>query len=291
MGNHFSITSLPFIHDYLKILHACKKSFIVKGHNFINTMELLKGKNAIITGAARGIGRAISEEFYNQGANILLTDINEELGEASAQSISRKTGNKIIFKKMDVTSFSDVNAAFEYAISRFGQVDILVNNAAILITHEIMRFPLDVWNKIFEVNMTGTFICSQRAIIHMIEKGIKGCILNIGSAAARKADIKHSAYSASKAAMLEFSRVLALEVGKYGIRVNSILPGATETDMLKDVFKKVRGLEKELISKNVLGKLGQPRDHANAAVFLCSDMASHITGEYLIVSGGEFFNP
>jgi NAD(P)-dependent dehydrogenase (short-subunit alcohol dehydrogenase family) len=257
----------------------------------MKSMELLKGKNAIITGAAQGIGKAIAKEFFNQGANIFLTDINEELGKAAAKSISKKTDNEIIFKKMDVTSKVDVAETFEYAVSRFGQVDILVNNAAILINHEIKKFPLDDWNKVFEVNMTGTFICSQRAITHMIEKGIKGCILNIGSAAARKADTEHSAYSASKAAMLEFARVLALEVGKYGIRVNSILPGATETEMLKGVFKKVRGLKEEIIHKTVLGKLGQPRDQANAAVFLCSDMASHITGEYLIVSGGEFFNP
>ena len=254
-------------------------------------MELLKGKNAIITGAARGIGRAIAKEFYKQGANVLLTDINRELGEKAVSKISSKTNNEIIFKKLDVTSLTDVNEIFEYAISYFGHVDILVNNAGILIAHEIKRFPLDDWNRVFEVNMTGTFLCSQRAIKHMIDQSIKGSILNIASAAARKADAEHSAYSASKAAMLEFSRVLALEVGKYGIRVNSILPGATETEMLKNVFKKVRGLKEKIISKTVLGKLGQPQDHANAAVFLCSDMASHITGEYLIVSGGEFFNP
>lgn len=257
----------------------------------MKSMELLKGKNAIVTGAAQGIGRAIAAEFYNQGANVLLTDINEELGIAAIQSISSKRKNKIIFRKMDVTSSEDVTGAFEYASSQFGQVDILVNNAAILLAHEVKDFPLDDWKKVFNVNMTGTFICSQVAVKQMIEKHIKGCILNIAAASSRKADAEHSAYSASKAAIIEFARVLALEVGKYGIRVNSILPGATETEMLKGVFEKVKGLKEEIISKTVLGKLGQSKDHANAAVFLCSDMASHITGEYLIVSGGEFFNP
>jgi NAD(P)-dependent dehydrogenase (short-subunit alcohol dehydrogenase family) len=102
--------------------------------------------------------------------------------------------------------------------------------------------------------------------------------------------MKHAAYSSSKAAILEFARVLALEVGGHGIRVNSLLPGATETEMLKEVFDKVEGIREDIIGKTVLGKLGQPTDQANAAVFLCSDMASHITGEYLVVSGGEFLN-
>jgi len=256
-------------------------------------MELLKGKNAIITGAAQGIGKAIAEEFYNQGANVMIADIDEELGTRVAQSIdkSSKRDNKMLFKKMDVTSVGDVTESFDYAISNFGQVDTLVNNAAVLIAHEIKDFPLDEWKKVFNVNMNGTFICSQVAVKHMIEKNIKGCILNIASASSRKADAEHSAYSSSKSAIVEFTRVLALEVGKYGIRVNSILPGATETGMLRGVFNKVKGLKEDIISKTVLGKLGQPQDQANAAVFLCSEMASHITGEYLIVSGGEFFNP
>jgi NAD(P)-dependent dehydrogenase (short-subunit alcohol dehydrogenase family) len=125
----------------------------------------------------------------------------------------------------------------------------------------------------------------------MIRNHVKGSILNIASASSRKADAKHAAYSASKAAIVEFARVLALEVGKYGIRVNSILPGATETEMLTNVFKEVEGLREDIIGKTLLRKLGKPEDNANAAVFLCSEMASHITGEYLIVSGGEFLNP
>ena len=262
----------------------------------VKPMGLLQGKNAIVTGAAQGIGWAIAREFYKQGANVLLTDINEEAGKnsvysISSESISSEESNQIIFKMMDVTSPESVEQGFSYAIEHFGQVDTLVNNAAVLIAHEVKDFPLDDWQKVFNVNMTGTFICSQTAIRHMISKSIKGCILNISSASSRKADAKHAAYSSSKAAIVEFARVLALEVGKYGIRVNSILPGATQTEMLESVFKKVPGLKEEIMGKTVLNKLGQPQDQANAAVFLCSDLASHITGEYLIVSGGEFLNP
>ena len=138
--------------------------------------------------------------------------------------------------------------------------------------------------------MEGTFLCSQAAARQMIEQGDGGCIINIASASARKADRKHAAYSASKGAIITFMRILALELGEYGIRANAILPGATETEMLQGVFEQVPGIREELIAKTVLGKLGTPRDQANAAVFLASDMGSHITGEYLIVSGGEFMN-
>jgi NAD(P)-dependent dehydrogenase (short-subunit alcohol dehydrogenase family) len=265
--------------------------FLLQGRNWRHaSMGILVGKSAIVTGAARGIGRAIAEEFYAQGANVLLTDINEQLGALAAADIDRGKSNRALFKRMDVTKEQDVRAAFSFAISQFGLVDIVVNNAAVLIAHEVKDFPVEEWQRVFDVNMTGAFLCAKTGVNIMVEKNVKGCILNISSAAARKADQKHAAYSASKAAMICFARVLALEVGKYGIRVNSILPGATETEMLSEVCASVDGLRDEIKGKTVLGRLGQPKDQANAAVFLCSDRASHITGEYLVVSGGEFFN-
>jgi NAD(P)-dependent dehydrogenase (short-subunit alcohol dehydrogenase family) len=253
-------------------------------------MELLKGRNAIVTGAARGIGRAIAEEFYAQGANVLLADRDEDLGQTAATQIDRGGTTRALFRRMDVTDENDVEEAFAYATSQFGRVDTLVNNAAVLIAHEVKDFPLADWQRVFNVNMTGTFLCAKAAVNSMIRSGVKGCILNVAAASSRKADAKHAAYSASKAAIVCFARILALEVGPYGIRVNSLLPGATETEMLNDVFRRVEGLREDIIRKTVLSKLGQPKDQANAAVFLCSEMASHITGEYLVVSGGEFFN-
>lgn len=254
-------------------------------------MNLMEGKSAVITGAARGIGKAIAEGFYNQGADVLLTDVDEEKGRMAVSEIESGRVNKIIFRKMNVTDPKEVAECIEFAAEQFGKVDTFVNNAGILIAYEVVDFPLNEWQKVFRVNMEGTFICSQAAVRYMIANNINGSILNISSASSRKADAKHAAYSASKAAIIEFARVLALEVGKYGIRVNSILPGATETEMLTGVFKEVDGLREDIVRKTILRKLGKPEDDANAAVFLCSDMASHITGEYLIVSGGEFLNP
>ncbi len=250
----------------------------------------MRGRSAFVTGAARGIGRAIAEEFYAQGANVFLTDREGELGETAARQIDRGMKNRALFRRLDVADERDVEDAFVDAEKQFGRIDILVNNAAILIAHEVKDFPLADWQRVFNVNMAGTFLCSRAAVNSMIRIGVKGCILNVASASSRKADAKHAAYSSSKAAIVCFARVLALEVGRYGIRVNSLLPGATETEMLNDVFRRVEGLRDDIIGKTVLNKLGQPKDQANAAVFLCSDMASHITGEYLVVSGGEFFN-
>jgi len=254
-------------------------------------MGLLDTKVAIVTGAAQGIGRAIAEAYVDNGAKVILGDINKEELMKTTAEIKEKLGRQVEFVALDVSDEVSVEAAVQAAIDSFGRLDILINNAAVLKAHLIVDFPLDEWQEIFRVNMEGTFLCSRAAARIMIKQGTGGSIINIASASARKADSKHAAYSSSKAAIVAFTRILALELGEYGIRANAILPGATLTSMLQNVFDRVPGIREDLIGKTVLGKLGQPEDQANAAVFLGSDMASHITGEHLIVSGGEFMNP
>jgi len=253
-------------------------------------MKLLKNKVALVTGAAKGIGRAIAETFAENGAHVVVADIIGEGAKKTTDRINSKGALKAVAVTLDVSNPKEVESAFERTIKEFGKIDILVNNAAILKAHLIINFPLKDWQDVFRVNMQGTFLCSQAAIRLMIKQGKGGCIINIAAASARKADHKHAAYSSSKAAIICFTRILALELGEYSIRANAILPGATMTEMLKDVFDKVPGIREELIAKTALGKLGDPQDQANAALFLASDLASHITGEYLIVSGGEFMN-
>jgi len=253
-------------------------------------MKLLKNKVALVTGAAKGIGRTIAENFAENGAHVVVADIIDEGAKEIADRINSKGAPKAIAVTLDVSNPKEVESAFEQTIREFGKIDILVNNAAILKAHLIIDFPLKDWQDVFRVNMQGTFLCSQAAIRLMIKQGKGGCIINIAAASARKADRKHAAYSSSKAAIICFTRILALELGEHSIRANAILPGATMTEMLQDVFDKVPGIREELIAKTALGKLGDPQDQANAALFLASDLASHITGEYLIVSGGEFMN-
>jgi NAD(P)-dependent dehydrogenase (short-subunit alcohol dehydrogenase family) len=253
-------------------------------------MGLLPDKVAIVTGAAQGIGRAIAEAFAEHGAHVVVADTNFEGAEKVAEAINASGGPTAIAADLDVTKPDQVQKTIALAVEKYGRLDILVNNAAILRAHLIVDFPLKDWQDIFRVNMEGAFLCSQAAARQMIKQGEGGCIINIASASARKADSKHAAYSSSKAALVSFTRILALELGQYGIRANAILPGATMTEMLQNVFDTVPGIKEDLIAKTTLGKLGDPRDQANAAVFLASDMASHVTGEHLIVSGGEFMN-
>jgi NAD(P)-dependent dehydrogenase (short-subunit alcohol dehydrogenase family) len=252
-------------------------------------MKLLENKVALVTGGARGIGRAIAEAYAEHGAHVVVADIAEDGALAAASAISQG-GPKAISVKTDVSDPEQVQQAVEATVSEFGRIDVLVNNAALLLADFVLDCPLENWRAVFRVNMEGTFLCSQSAARQMVEQGDGGCIINIASASARKADPKHAAYSSSKAAIVSFTRILALELGEQGIRVNAILPGATETEMLQDVFEAVPGFREVLIGRTALGKLGAPRDQANAAVFLASDLASHITGEHLIVSGGEFMN-
>jgi NAD(P)-dependent dehydrogenase (short-subunit alcohol dehydrogenase family) len=252
-------------------------------------MKLLENKVALVTGAAQGIGRAIAEAYAEHGAHVAVADIAADGALAAASAISQG-GPRAIAVTMDVSDPEQVQRAVEATVSEFGRIDVLVNNAALLLADYVLDCPLENWQAVFRVNMEGTFLCSQSGARQMVKQGKGGCIINIASASARKADPKHAAYSSSKAAIVCFTRILALELGEHDIRVNAILPGATETEMLQDVFEEVPGIREVLIGRTVLGKLGDPRDQANAAVFLASDMASHITGEHLIVSGGEFMN-
>lgn len=261
-----------------------------KGFEEEEPMELLNGKVAVVTGAGQGIGRAIAEAYAEQGARVVVGDVMGEKAEKVARSINATFDGSAFALPFDVSDEKQVNGMVQEVVSRFGCLDVMVNNAAILKAYLIVDFPLDEWQDIFRVNMEGTFLCSQAAARQMIRQGDGGAIINIASASARKADSKHAAYSSSKAAIVAFTRILALELGEYGIRANAILPGATMTEMLQDVFDRVPGIREDLIGKTTLGKLGDPKDQANAAVFLASDMASHITGEHLIVSGGEFMN-
>jgi NAD(P)-dependent dehydrogenase (short-subunit alcohol dehydrogenase family) len=253
-------------------------------------MQLLEDRIALVTGAGRGIGRAIAEAFAEHGAHVVATDVLEDEMRAVVSGIQAAGGPKAIALRLDVSDPQNVQQVVDAAAAEFGRIDILVNNAGVLRAHAIVDMPLEDWDLTFRVNVRGMFLCSQAVARQMIHQHTGGCIISITSACAKKADREHGAYAASKSAMLGLTRVLALELGEYGIRANAILPGATDTRMLRDVTDKVPGMLDALLSKTVLGRIAAPRDQANAAVFLASDLAAHITGEGLVVSGGEFMD-
>jgi len=250
---------------------------------------LLVGKTALITGAGRGIGCAIAKTYAEHGANVAVADILADQAQTVAVEINNADGPRAISLQLNVADPVCVRQVVEETLTEFGRIDILVNNAGIHRGHYIVDFPLEDWEEVFSVNMRGTFLLSQAVARQMIKQG-GGCILNMASASGKKPDPKGAAYCASKSAIIGFTRVLALELGAYGIRANAVLPGATDTQMLREVIDRVPGLMDELAAKTALGRIATPRDQANAFVFLASDLAAHITGEGMVVSGGEFMD-
>jgi NAD(P)-dependent dehydrogenase (short-subunit alcohol dehydrogenase family) len=253
-------------------------------------MNLLEGKVALITGAGRGIGKAMAQVFVRQGAKVVVGDVNQEWVAKTADEINVFSPGSAASVILDVSDPDSVAKALSTVINKYGKLDILINNAGIHRSHTFIDFPLEDFDLVYGVNVRGNFLCSQAAAKQMISQGHGGCIISMSSASGKKADPGGTAYNSSKSAVIGLTRIMALELGKYGIRVNCILPGATDTEMLRGVFEAEPGLKKILEERTPLGKMALPEDQANAAVFLASDLASHITGEQLVVSGGEFMD-
>jgi len=253
-------------------------------------MGLLEGKVALITGAARGIGRAIAEVYAEHGAKVAIGDLRLEECKQVVKGINALHPDSAIAVDLDVTVPKTITRAVEETVVAFGELNILVNDAGIHRPHYIIDFPVEDWDLVYSINVRGTFLCTQAAAIQMIKQGKGGCIINISSASGKKPDPQGAAYCSSKSAIIGFTRVAALEFGKYRIRANAILPGATNTEMLQGLIRDVPGLIEELVDKTPMGRMAEPRDQANAAVFLASDLASHITGDAIVVSGGEFMD-
>jgi len=251
-------------------------------------MKLLEGKVAVITGAGRGIGKAIAQTFINHGAKVVIGDIKEDWARETAEGINQENPGSAVALRLDVSDQVSAAVAIDTAVEQFGELNILVNNAGIHRSHPFIEFPLSDFELVYKVNVQGMLICSQLAARQMVKQGKGGCIISFSSASGKKPDPGGTAYNSSKSAVIGLTRVMALELGQYGIRANCVLPGATDTEMLRGVLEDEPGLKKILEDRTPLGKMAMPEDQANAVVFLASDLASHITGEQLVVSGGEF---
>ncbi len=250
---------------------------------------LIKNKVAIITGGAQGIGKAIAQLFCQEGAEGVLADIDHEQVKKSAKEIFKNTGRKCIPLKVDISKNADVEYMVSTAIAEFGKIDILVNNAGILLHKLILDMTEEEWDRVIDIDLKGYFLCSQAAAKEMVKRK-SGKIIHISSCTAKKPSLKEAAYSAAKAGVLGFNRVLAAELGSYGINCNSILPGATDTAMVRSTFLTDKKVEQEWIDKTALKKLGKPQDIARVALFLASYLSDHITGEGIVVSAGEMMS-
>jgi 3-oxoacyl-[acyl-carrier protein] reductase len=241
----------------------------------------LTGQVAIITGAARGLGRLMAETFAASGAKVACVDVNAELLAATVGAINA-AGGAASAHGCDVTDSNRVNEVVDEVVKQWGGLDILVNNAGITRDGLIMRMKDDQWDSVLAINLRGTFLFT-RAACKPLMKGRRGRIINIASVSGLMGNPGQANYSASKAGVIGLTRTVAMELAGRNITVNAVAPGFIRTDM-------TAGLGEELIKKIEeqvpLGRLGQPRDVADAVLFLASEAASYITGHVLTVDGG-----
>ena len=242
----------------------------------------LKNRIAIVTGGAQGIGYAIVDILAQRGANILIADVSIDKAEATAKEISVKTGQKVVAKSVNVTESAGVKAMVDATMEQFGKVDILVNNAGITRDNLIMRMSEEDWDAVLDINLKGTFNCSQ-AVIRPMMKQRYGRIINISSVSGVVGQAGQANYSSSKAGLLGLTKALAKEVGSRNITVNAVAPGFIETRLTVNLPQEIRDMS---VKMTPLGRFGTPEDIANAVAFLASDEASFITGATLQVDGG-----
>jgi len=240
----------------------------------------LNGKVTLVTGSARGIGKAIALKFAQEGAKVALNDINQENLKEAAKEIQKVSRGKVVYKRADV--------------SKIGVIEILVNNAAISRIIPFLDTSEELWDRTMEVNLKGAFLCCKAVIPGMIEKG-GGKIINISSQSGKRGSKWHAAYCTSKFGIIGFTQSLALELASYKINVNAVCPGVVFTPLWEEHaanHARRRGIEekevKEDLVKNIpLGRLGTPEDVANLVLFLASSCSDYITGQAINLSGGS----
>ncbi len=247
---------------------------------------ILRDKVAIVTGSAQGIGRAIATMYVQNGAKVVMCDINGDKVKSVAKEIQLSMDMPVIGMQCDVTKRDQIKKVVEATVTEFGRIDILVSNAAVLILSPFLEYSDENWDKTMDINLKGSFMFSQEVAKVMVKQQY-GRIIITSSAAAKKAVDNHLAYCTAKAGITGLVRMIALEMGQYGITCNAICPGITDTEMVRSTYLTNPEIEAEWAQKNVFKRLGRMEDQAKAALMLASEYADYITGESIMVSGGE----
>ena len=246
----------------------------------------LEGKVAMVTGAASGIGRGIALRLAELGAAIVILDIDAAGAKSTEERIAQQ--GKARFEKCDVCSSRDCQQAVAAAIDAFGKIDILCNNAGVILRKDVTNLTEDEWDLALDVNLKSIFLLSREVIPHMIKAG-SGVIINTGSGWSLKGGPQAASYCAAKAGVLNLTRAMAIDYGKHNIRVNCICPGDIDTPMLQSECEQL-GEETVTFLREAanrpIARVGTPEDVANAVLFLASGMATWITGTHLVVDGG-----
>lgn len=249
-------------------------------------MKAFEHKKALITGSARGIGKAIAEDFASRGASLALCDIQEEALHQTAQEIKEKYGVDVFISKVDVSRSSEVKNFVKESADNLGGIDILVNNAGITRDKLVMRMSEEDFQSVLQINLMSVFLFSKEVIRPMI-KSRGGRIINIASVIGLIGNAGQSNYAASKAGIIGFTKSLAKEVGSRNITVNAIAPGFISTQMTDVLSEEIK---QQLKSQIPLQRLGNPRDIAGTVSFLAGEEGAYITGQVINVDGGMVMN-
>lgn len=243
---------------------------------------LLDGKIALVTGASRGIGRAVAIELAKEGATVAINYAGNKTAAEEVQNIIIGMGGKAMIIQADVSDENSATKMVEEVIAQFGGIDILVNNAGITRDSLFIRMKEEDWNAVINTNLTGIFNCTKVAAKYMMKKR-SGRIINMSSVSGIMGNAGQTNYAAAKAGVIGFTKSLAREMASRGITVNAVAPGFIATDMTAAMPEKA---QENVLSAIPLGKMGKPEDIANAVLFLASDRASYITGQVIHVDGG-----
>jgi 3-oxoacyl-[acyl-carrier protein] reductase len=242
----------------------------------------LKGKVAIVTGAARGIGRDIATRFVAEGAIVVIADMDEEQGRKTAAQLAAD-GAKVTSIPVDISKPEQVTAMVDKTVGEFSRVDILVNNAGVGSCIPFLDIKPEQWDRDIRINLTGTFLCAQAAARVMVKQG-SGNIVNIASISGQRGGIGRGAYGASKAGVILLTKVMAVELGALGVCVNAVSPGPVDTDQSRGTH--TPATRKAYRERIALGRYGQGSEIAAAVLFLASADASFVAGATLNVDGG-----
>lgn len=246
----------------------------------------LKDKVVVITGAASGIGRACAEQFVNQGAIVIMCDIDVDKATLEANNLRRSIG-KAVSKHVDVTSFEMVESLIKEVVDEYGCLDVMVNNAGVMnqIRTATATHSLEDWDRVIAINQTGVFYCMKAALTQMMVQE-SGTIVNMASLAGLKASGFNLAYSASKFAVVGMTKSAAMEYAPHKIRINAVCPSYTQTPMLDAVVEKQPGIDKKLLRHVPMGRFAAADEIADAVVWLASDQSRFITGQTITIDGG-----